>query len=120
MDNLLEQEPGNAGVHPDAIISDVMVEGEGEVPALHDSHDTSASDGDISGVESDASEEDEEDLEVDDNFNSAGEEVGLRSFSKLGGLLLPHKTLHMLPYACTVSGCAPIVQLKAFASEYTL
>ena len=80
MDNLLEQEPGNAGVHPDAIISDVMVEGEGEVPALHDSHDTSASDGDISGVESDASEEDEEDLEVDDNFNSAGEEVGLRSF----------------------------------------
>ena len=76
MDNLLEREPGSAGVLPDAIIGDVMVEGQGEVPALHDSHDTSASDGDISGVESDASEEDEEDLDVeDDNFNSAGEEV---------------------------------------------
>ena len=53
-----------------------MVEGEGEVPpALHDSHDTSASDGDISEADSDGSEDEEDDLDVDYNFNSAGEEV---------------------------------------------
>ena len=80
VDNLLEREPGSAGVLPDAIISDVMVEGEGEVPpALHDSQDTSASDGDIS-EDSDGSEDEEEDLEIDDNFNSAGEEVKNHKF----------------------------------------
>ena len=80
VDNLLEREPGSAGVLPDAIIGDVMVEGEGEVPpALHDSHDTSASDGDIS-EDSDGSEDEEEDLEIDDNFNSAGEEVKNHKF----------------------------------------
>ena len=71
----MEREPGTAGVHPDAIIDDVMVEGEGEVPGLHDSHDTSGSDADLSGVEA-SEEEDEADLDgVEDNFNSAGEEV---------------------------------------------
>ena len=68
-------EPGSTGVHPEAIIGDVMVEGEGEVPALHEGPDTSASDGDISGEESDGSEDEEDGLDVDDNFNSAGEEV---------------------------------------------
>ena len=75
---MLEREPGTAVVHPDAIIEDVIVEEEGEVSGLHDSHDTSESDGDISGVESEeGSEGDEEDLEVDTHFacNSAGEEV---------------------------------------------
>ena len=70
----MEREPGTGTVHTNVI--DVMVEGDGEVPALHDSHDTSATDGEISGVDTGGSEEeDEEDLEVDDNFNSAGEEV---------------------------------------------
>ena len=69
-------------MHPDAIIDDVMVEEEGEVPTLHDGHDTSASEGDIiSGVESDGSEEDEEDVEEEDNFNSAGEEVRMEFMS---------------------------------------
>lgn len=71
VDNLLEREPGGSGVHPDAIIDDVMVEGEGEVPTLHDSHNSSACEEDI---ESEGSEEDDE-AELDDNFNSAGEEV---------------------------------------------
>ena len=87
VDNLLEREPGSAGVHPNAIIDDVMVEGEGEVPTLHDSRDSSVSEGDLSGVESEGSEEDEEDVEeLDDNFNSAGEEVKIiHSFCSRSG-----------------------------------
>ena len=76
MDNLLERAPGGNGVHPDVIINDVMVEEEGEVPVLHDdSRESSDSSEDLSAVESEGSEDDEELEEPDDNFNSAGEEV---------------------------------------------
>ena len=73
MDNLLEHESGGAGIDPEAIIEEVMVEGEGPLPPL-DNQGASSSE-EISGVESDLSDDEGDVEDLEDNFNSAGEEV---------------------------------------------
>ena len=70
-------------MHPDAIIGEVMVEGEGPIPHL-DTHESSSSE-EISGVESEVSEDEGDAEDLEDNFNSAGEEVRGREGGREGG-----------------------------------
>ena len=104
MDTLLERDPAANRVvhHPaEAIINDVMAQGQGEVQALENSPDSSTSSSELSSsdddsIVSDDEEEEEEDRdEADNHFNSAGEEVciGHRSFSDHFMLLSDQRTV---------------------------